>query len=341
MILVSLILAATAPAAAPAPAPAAAAQGDWFASLYTGEGIELRADERVFALFSLLNAVGYDAGPITRKEPVPKVQYHPVRQQVRSRVIGGGEDVRKAADAFLDAHPVALRRYLAYAVSASPPPFANGAKAKDLQDLKGLEAVLAKAWTGWKLDELMGTVQGEYRKVLKSYLTAIDAPMLKARDIMKVKEGSHESVLVVNLLDAQNEVRGVQTDAEVVLVVGPADKPNVEGLLKEYARVMVDPVVAKKASGWANGAQVLREAQVAGATEQTVQDYASALLATAVALRAMDANDAAWDAAAARGYFGAKDIAAMFDGGKPLDTWVADAFAKAESKRPSTGGPKK
>jgi hypothetical protein len=315
-------------------------QGDWFASLYTGEGIELRADERVFALFAMLNAVGYDQGPVTRKDPVPKVLYHPVRQQVRQRVIGGDADVRKAADGFLDAHPVGLRKYLQYAVSASPPPFTSGAAAKDLQDLKGLEGVLAKAWSGWKLDELMGTVQGEYRKVLKSYLTAIDAPMQKARDILKVPE-SQQSVLVVNLLDAQNEVRGVQTDAEVVLVVGPADKPNVEGLLKEYARVNVDPVVAKKAGGWSNGAAVLREAQVAGATEQTVQDYASALIATAVALRAMGANDAAWEAAANRGYFGAKDIGAMFDGGKPLDGWVADALAKAEAKRPSAGGAKK
>ena len=46
---------------------------------------------------------------------------------------------------------------------SSDSPFQSGAKAKDLQDLKGLEGVLAKAWSGWKLDELMGTVQGEYR----------------------------------------------------------------------------------------------------------------------------------------------------------------------------------
>jgi hypothetical protein len=331
MLLVFMMLAATAPQGA---APVAA-QTDWFASLYTGEGIELRADERVFALFSVLNAVGYDAGPVTRKEPVPKVMYHPVRQQVRSRVIGGDAEPRRVADAFLDAHPLALRHYLQYAVSASPPPFSSGPKAKDLQDLKGLEAVLQKAWAGWKLEELMGTVQGEYRKVLKSYLSAIDAPMVKTREILKVPEGGQQSVLVVNLLDAQNEVRGVQTDSEVVLVVGPADKPNVEGLLKEYARVMVDPVVSKKAAAWSNGAAVLREAQVAGAAEQTVGDYASALVATAVALRAMDANDAAWDAAANRGYFGAKDIAALFDGGKPLDGWVFDALARAEAKRPS------
>jgi hypothetical protein len=268
------------------------------------------------------------------------VLYHPVRQAVRARVIGGDPEVRKAVDAFLDAHPFALKHYLLYAVSAGNPPFSTGAKAKDLQDLKGLEAVLARAWTGWKLDELMGTVQQEYRKSLKAYLTAIDGPMLKEREILKVPEAGPQSVLVVNLLDAQGEVRGAASDSEVVLVVGPADKPNVEGLLTEYARVMIEPVVAKKVSGWANGAQVMREAQVLGATEQTVGDYATSVIATAIALKAMDVNDAAFDAAGSRGYFGAKDIALMFDGSKPLDAMVLDALGKAEAKRPSAS-PKK
>jgi hypothetical protein len=334
----TLMLLAAAPAPVAAPAPAA---GDWFASLYTGEGIELRADERVFALFSILNAVGYDAGPVTRKEPVPKVLYHPVRQAVRARVIGGDPEVRKAADAFLDAHPFPLKHYLAYAASAANPPFNGGAKAKDLQDLKGLETVLAKAWTGWKLDELMGTVQQEYRKSLKAYLSAIDGPMLKEREILKVPENGPQSVLVVNLLDAQNEVRGAATEGEVVLVVGPADKPNVEGVLTQYAKLIIEPTVSKKISGWSNGAQVLREAQVAGAAEQSVGDYATSVIATAIALKALDASDAAYDAAGNRGYFGAKDIAAMFDGSKPLDAIVLDALGKAEAKRPSAATPKK
>ena len=109
--------------------------------------------------------MGFDQGPVTRKDPIPKVIYHPVRQQVRGRVIGGDPEVRKAADAFFDAHPTALRRYLSYVVGSDQPPFATGAKAKDLQELKGLEQLLAKAWTGWKLEELMGSVQADYRKI--------------------------------------------------------------------------------------------------------------------------------------------------------------------------------
>ncbi len=319
-------------------APAfAASEGDWFASLYTGEGIELRADERVFALFAVLNATGFDQGPVSRKDPVPKVNYHPVRQQVRARVIGGDPDVRRAADEFLDKHPAALRNYLTWAVQGSPPPFSAAPKSKDkeLSDLKGFEAVLARAWTGWKLGELMGTVQGEYRKSLKTYLGAIDAPLVKARKILKVPDNGPQSLLVVNLLDTQDMVRGVMGEGEIVLVVGPSEKPNVEGLLREYARVLIDPVVAKKASGWAGGAQLLKEAQVAGATEQTVGEYATGLLTYAVALKALDANDAAWEAAANKGYFGIRDIGKMFDEGKPLDGWVLDALAKAETRRPS------
>ncbi len=313
----------------------AASQGDWFASLYTGEGVELRADERVFALFALFNAAGYDVGPVSRKDPVPKVKYHPVRSLVRAKVIGGDPSVKQAADDFFDKHPASMRQYLAYAVNGAPPPFSSGPKAKELADLKGFEQVLAKAWSAWKLDEVMAAVQGDYRKALKAYLTAIDGPLAKERAILKVPDNGPQSLLVVNLLDTQDMVRGVMGEGEVVLVVGPSEKANVLGLLKEYARVFVDPVVSKKVSQWAGGAQMLKEAQVAGASEQTVGDYASGLVAVAVAGKALDYDDAQWEAIQNAGYFGARDIAKTFDEGKPLDGWVLDALTKAETRRPS------
>lgn len=313
----------------------AASQGDWFASLYTGEGTELRADERVFTLFAIFNATGFDVGPVTRKDPVPRFVYHPVRQAVRARVIGGDADVKRAAEEFFDKHPAALRRYLAWSVSAGQPPFKDAPKGKELADLKGFEAVLAKAWASWKLDEAMGTVQGDYRKVLKTYLAGLDAPLVKAKAILKVPENGPQTLLVANLLDVQDSARGVQGDGEVVLVVGPADKPNVEGALREYARVILEPAVNAKVGGWSGGAALLKEAQLAGCTDQTVAEYAGSLLGEAVALKAMDASDAAYEAAAARGYFGMKDLARAFDDGKAVETWLLDALQKAEARRPA------
>lgn len=312
----------------------AASDSDWFASLYTGEGTELRADERVFALYAIFNAVGFDAGPVARKEPVPRVVYHPVRQAVRSKVLGGDGEVKKAADAFFDAHPVALRKYLAYALSGGAPPFTAGAKEKELAELKGFEQVLARAWSGWKLDAVLGQVQGDYRKTIKTYLTAIDEPLGRARKLLKVGEGGPQSLLVVNLLDAQDGVTGALIGADVVIVVGPADKPNVEGVVREFARVLVEPAVAKKASAWAGGPAVLREAQLAGASEQSVEDYATALVTRALALKAFEANDAAYDAAAAKGYFGLKEIGKLFEDPKGLDG-LGEALKVVETRRPA------
>ncbi|MFZ5442576.1 MAG: hypothetical protein ACOZQL_21380 [Myxococcota bacterium] len=313
----------------------AGSKGDWFASLYTGEGVELRNDERVFTLFAIFNAMGFDQGPVTRKDPVPRVVYHPVRQLVRGRVIGGDPEVRKAADAFFDAHPTVIRRYLSYVVASDQPPFTAGAKAKELQELKGLEQLLGKAWTGWKLEELMATVQADYRKVLKSYLQGTDFPLSRARALLKVPE-TQDALIVVNLLDAQDQVRAVQGEqGEAFVIVGPSDKPNVEGVIREYAKLFIEPAVARQVGKWAGGVAVLKEAQLAGATEQTLQEYATATVATAVALRAIEAPDAAWEAAVARGYYGIKDISKLFDEGKPMEALVLDAMQKIETRRPA------
>lgn len=312
----------------------AASQGDWFASLYTGDGVELRNDERVFTLFAIFNALGFDQGPVTRKEPVAKVVYHPVRQQVRARVLGAEPEVRKAADAFFDAHPASLQKYLTWVVHGDAPPFVSGPKAKELAELKGFEQVMARAWAGWKLDELSAQVQAEYRKTLKSYLPVIDGPLTRARGLLKTSEAT-DVVLVVNLLDAQGEVRAVVGEGgQIFLIVGPTDKPNLEGLIREFARVTVEPVVAKQAGKWAGGAQVLREAQLAGSPEQSVSDYATSIITGAVALRSLEANDAAYESAAAKGAFGIKDVAKLFDESRPLDALVADALQKVETRRP-------
>jgi hypothetical protein len=314
----------------------AASQVDWFASLYTGEGVELRNDERVFALFAVFNAMGFDQGPVTRKEPVPKVVYHPVRQLVRARVMGGDAEVRKAADAFFDAHQVSLRRYLSFAIASGSAPFSAPPKAKDLQDLKGLEAILQKAWAGWKLDEVMGQVQADYRKALRSYLPVLDGPLAKAKAALKTPEGL-ETLLVVNLLDGHDTVRAVAGESqEAFLIVGPSDKPNVEGLIREFARLSLESTVAKKASGWAGGSQVLRDAQGLGAPEQSVSDYATTVLAMALSLRSMDAPDTAYESAAAKGYYGLKSVAKMFDDARPVEAWVLEALQKVETSRPGS-----
>lgn len=315
--------------------PFAHAEADWFASLYTGDGIELRADERVFTLYALFNSMGYDEAPLVRKEPLPRYAFHPVRAEVRQKLLAADPAVRQAANTFFDGHAKPMDRYLQYTVQSAPPPFATGAKSKDLADLKGLEGLLAQVYTKWNLAELMAQVQAEYRKGLKPYLSTLDAPMARARGLLKVPENGPPSLIVLNLLEAENRVRGVMGDGEVVLVVGPSAKPDLVALVSEYARLFVAPPVTKAAGGWAGGPTLLREAQLLGAPEQSVADYATTLFTSAVALRAVDAPDAAYEALAQKGYFGIKDISQKFDDQRPVDAWALEALQKAETRRPA------
>jgi hypothetical protein len=193
------------------------AEADWFASLYTGEGVELRADARVFALYAVLNALGYDRAPLARKEPIPKYAFHPVREQVRAKLMALAPTLRQGADAYFDAHPQPIERYVAFAVGGP----------KGAADLKGFDSVLSNAEAGWNLAGLLADVQGEYRKALKGYLPALDVPLGRARQLLRVPEDSQKTVLIMNLLDGQDEAHGVAGDGGIVVVVGPSDKPNV------------------------------------------------------------------------------------------------------------------
>jgi hypothetical protein len=181
----------------------------------------------------------------------------------------------------------------------------------------------------------MASVQVDSRKALRAYLTGTDFPLNRARLALKIPE-TNEALIVVNLLDSQDQVRAVLGEnGEAFLIVGPSDKPNVEGVIREYARLYVEPQVARQVGKWSGGVAVLKEAQLAGVTDESLQDYATAAICTALALRASEAPDAAWEAANSKGYFGIRDIARLFDEGKPLDAIVMEAMQKLETRRPA------
>lgn len=309
----------------------AATEGDWFASLYTPGGVELRPDDGVFTLFSVFNAAGLDRGAIVRTIPVPKMSYPKVRELVRSRVLGIEPEVRRAADAFLDAHPMPLERYLAYVLSTDAPVFDHAPVGGEL---KGLDQVLRQAWTGWRLEELTNGAQVAQRQALKAWLPVLDAPLGRAKEALR--SPGVEVVLIVNLLDAPDTARAVAGGVgRIFLVVGPTASPDVELVVRELARFLIEPLVARQAARWEAGPTVLLEAQQAGAREKTVEALATEALSMAVALKAVGAAEARWDAASSSGYFGIRDAAKLLDDAKPLDGWALDAMHKLETRRPA------
>jgi hypothetical protein len=308
------------------------AQGDWFASIYTPGGIELRADARVFTLFALLNRTGYDAGPLRREHPVPAYRYSPARTRVREALAGADPSVLQRAQAFFDAHPVPLERYLALAVRMEDEEDVPA----ELRALEGLETLLDHVEAKWPVPVLWVETFDDYRAAMRSHLAVLDAPLQRAQRLLRLPEKGEGLRVVVNLLGAEGWVRGFRTRQGVAVVVGPGRTPEVERVVWEYARLMLPRQVGEQAQArWAAGPALLQEARALGAREATVGEYAVALLSRALALTAVGAPDSAYEAASGEGYFGLKALAGSFGDPRPVETWAPEALARLGAGRPS------
>ncbi|MBZ4417420.1 hypothetical protein [Myxococcus sp. RHSTA-1-4] len=296
---------------------------DWFSSVYTAGGLEVRADVRVFTLFALLNRLGYDAGVRYREHPVPAFSYGPARTRVRDALVTASPAVLARAQAYFDAHPVPVEAYLARLLGG---PEAPGAA----RSLDGLEALLERVEAEWPVADLRAGTLDLYRAEQRAWLPLLDAPLQQAARLLGLPEGEPVLQVVVNLLDVEGSIRRVETGRGWVLVVGPATRrPEMEPVVREFARAVLSSRMGTRLeSRWAGGAAALREARVAGAGEATVGEYGVALLSRALALLATGAQEAAYEAAGRQGYFGLKALARSFDDSRPVEAWALDGLAR-------------
>jgi hypothetical protein len=309
--------------------PAAArAEADWFASVYTPGGVEVRSDARLFALYALLNRAGYDRGPLRREHPVPAYRYPPARVRIREALATADATVVERAEAFFDEHPVPLERYLAWALRSGEGVASGSPEAT-------LGALLDRAEARWPLASLRAENFGAYREAMRAWLPVLDGPLGKARQLLRIGEGGPGVQVVVDLLEAEGVVRGLRVGREVLVVVGPSEQPDVEAVVREYTRWVVSERVAERMKGrWPQGSTLWRQAQALGVGEDSPEAYAVALLARALALRVVEAPGEDYEAATRKGYFGVRELARSFDDVRPVDDWALEALARVEPGRP-------
>lgn len=313
------------------------ASSDWFASVYSPKGVEVRADERLFTLFATLNALGYDEAPVVRRDPVPKRAFSPVRVKVREALATLDPKLKDKVSAFFDAHPLPLARYVAYTAQLGPAPSFTAPAGVQPAELAGFEKQLAQVYEAAKVHELFAQVQEAYRADTKAYLGQLDEPLSKARKLLHDPPG--RAIVAVNDLDGQGAAQAVPVGAESLLVLGPSKEPNVQGVVRAYARLVLDPVVARRAGalrGAADQAAVVRGS--GGPALEGAADYASELLARAIAIKVASTDPAGDEQAALeQGFAGIKDAVRAVDelgkGERPLEQSVPDVLARIELHR--------
>ena len=303
----------------------ARADADWFASLYTNEGIELRADERIFTLYSLLNAAGYDESPLVRQFPVPARDMHPVRLKIRQAVRLEPGQLAKA-NGYFDAHPLPASLYARYVLALKGPGGFERTPAA-AADLKGAEALLADVYGRQKLAELFASTQDEYRSALKGYHGVVDAPVMATRKLLKLKDDElARVVLVVNLLDARGRSFSQAVGEELYVVLGPSREPDLFAVAKEISRARLFPLVTAKLGGAKGLSEAMMAAREAGAEADSPADFATEVLARSFAARALNLSETELEAQARGGYAAVREVTKAVEAFAKNDKQALDAF---------------
>ncbi len=277
-------------------APSGARAGaDWFASLYSLEGAELRADEGVFALFALMNAAGYSEAPVVRAHPVISREYDPVRIQLRATLVLEPE-LRQKLERFFDEHPQSMRRYVEWVLSTKGAPSFEPTGASP-SELKGFEALLAEFYARNDLGKTFAALQDDYRAALRPWLAQIDQPLANVRKTLKQKEAAPPFlVLVANPLDGRGNAYASLQQNELFAVVGPSSKPDLYSMARAYAWGILEPSLAKR--------KITSAADLAAAAgADSPQSFAIESLARAVACYSLGLSDTEIAARTQGGYW--------------------------------------
>lgn len=300
-------------------------------SLYTEDGVEVGVDGRVFALFAMLNGVGFDDDSLRGPAPVKKPLHTSARQKARQN-LGRPGPALKAFDALLAKNPLDLQAYVAAVLELGPAPNFED------KDASPLAKALAGPMRDWFNEEggaqILRVVGEEAKPAQKKLLPLLDKAVKGATSVVRLGDAQDQLlddtgaqgrvVLVLNELDSHGGVQRVQRGDVTYLVAGPpaveADEAAIlDAVVAAYARTLV----VREANKSAKAGSLADTAALAPATRTAVVDekgYATELLACAFLrqVRGKDARCAASPLAADPAAAAALDVLAP----------RIDAFAK-------------
>jgi len=301
--------------------------------LFAREGVEVRADQRVFTLFALFNALGYDREPLRGAKPLDVPQFAVVRSDVRLALQTKPVDLA-AARSFVDKHTQPIEWYLERTLRLGPAPdFAppKGNKDAELTQL----ADLLKAFSAARGNELFQSQREALRDAAKAWVQAIDKATDANRALVRLTPemelendddpgdgAAARLVVVVNPLDAHGAAYEIPGAEVHHLVVGPPQKSLDEAVDPIVVSAMTNvlrPEVAR-ALKKLDGAAVKKVLGGKAGRESTAQTV-SRLLAYSFATRAAG-RPLQWPAGVTGGEGGA--LGKLADGAV---AWYADQKA--------------
>jgi hypothetical protein len=224
-------------------------------SLYTEDGVEVGVDGRVFTLFAMLNALGFDDDSARGPAPVRKPLHAAARTKARQNLGRPGPSL-KALDGVLAKNPLERSAYVAAVLELGPAP--------NFDD-KGASA-LGKAIAGpmrdWFNEEggagILKIVAEEAKPQQKKLLPLLDKAVKQTHALVRLGDKQDQLLddsgaqgrvsVVLNDLDAHSTLQRVQRGDVTYLVVGPsAGEPDEKGLVTGVVAAVARTLVSREA----------------------------------------------------------------------------------------------
>lgn len=225
--------------------------------LITANGVEIRADERVFVLFAALNALGFSEETQRKGPPLRAPVFHPLRTQIRDALRKADEAGHMAGiRAMFDSNPAEIETYLEAILTESPQNLSPEAR-KLVEPLAALDTFRQKA----ELAKLFDNIATEQRTLAKELKGRLEKDFGEAAKSVGSKElrAPLNMVVVPNPLDGQDSVRVVRTKDTMYVLTGPglssAQRAILEATLKKHVEAAVEqawgtPSGSKYAKHW-------------------------------------------------------------------------------------------
>lgn len=264
-------------------------------SVFTEDGVELGVEPRIFALFAVLNAAGYDKETAFGPAPLEKPRYAAAREKIRQNL---GRSGNTEFTPIFEKYPGSVQDYVNAVLELGPAP---------RFDDKGATSPLAKALAAplreWFNEEggssMLRGAQEEARATQKRVLPTLDAAVKGATKLVRLGDASDQLLedtagtagrvaVVINELDAAGTMFIVQAKDTTGIITGPSrgkadDDATVDAAVLAYARTLVAGEAVKVAPA---GTLLEGFAKLSDATKKTIADekaYAVALLSCSVA----------------------------------------------------------
>jgi hypothetical protein len=216
----------------------------WSQSLYTEDGVEIGVDGRLFALFAMLNGLGYDEDTVHGPPPINKPLHASARVKARQNLGRPGPSL-KALETALANNPLDKRAYVAAALElgAAPNFDDNGAGA--------LAKALAVPMREWFNEEggqpVLRIVAEEAKPTQKKLLPILDKATKEIIALVRLGDAQDQLLddsgalgrvaVVLNHLDAHGGVQRVQR-GDVTYIVAAPSLGDADEVLLQHAVVL-------------------------------------------------------------------------------------------------------